>query len=149
MAAQAGVVDAVVEKIPSGISGLDQITDGGLPKGRSTLICGGPGSGKTIFAIEFFVRGAELGESGVFIAFEESVVDLTRNVASLGFDLALASREKTGRRLHPPRPERNRGTGWSFAGRALRAFGACGHERGRQARRDRHAGNAVPKRMSK
>jgi circadian clock protein KaiC len=77
-----------VEKCPSGISGFDQITDGGLPKGRSTLVCGGPGSGKTIFAVEFLVRGAELGEPGVFITFEESVLDLTRNVASLGFDLA-------------------------------------------------------------
>jgi circadian clock protein KaiC len=94
MAVQNSAADAAVEKIPSGISGFDQITDGGLPKGRSTLICGGPGSGKTIFAVEFLVRGAELGEPGVFIAFEESVADLTRNVASLGFDLARLQAEK-------------------------------------------------------
>ena len=83
-----------VEKTPSGIAGFDQITDGGLPKGRATLLCGGPGSGKTIFAVEFLVRGAELGEPGVFIAFEESTSDLTRNVASLGFDLATLQAEK-------------------------------------------------------
>ena len=81
---------AEVQKTPSGIAGFDQLTSGGLPKGRSTLVCGGPGSGKTIFAVEFLVRGAELGEPGVFITFEESVDDLTRNVASLGFDLARA-----------------------------------------------------------
>lgn len=84
----AGTASGRIEKIPSGISGLDQVTGGGLPKGRATLVCGGPGSGKTIFATEFLVRGAALGEPGVFIAFEESVADLTRNVASLGFDLA-------------------------------------------------------------
>ena len=83
-----------VEKIPSGIAGFDQITGGGLPAGRSTLVCGGPGSGKTIFAVEFLVRGAELGDPGVFITFEESVNDLSRNVASLGFDLARLQRQK-------------------------------------------------------
>src|SRR3954466_13999747 len=77
-----------VEKTPSGIAGFDQITGGGLPAGRSTLVCGGPGSGKTIFAVEFLVRGAELGEPGVLNPFEESVHDLTRKLASLGFDLA-------------------------------------------------------------
>jgi circadian clock protein KaiC len=76
-----------VEKTPSGIAGFDQITGGGLPKARATLVCGGPGSGKTIFAVEFLVRGAELGEPGVLVAFEESAADLARNVASLGFDL--------------------------------------------------------------
>ena len=77
-----------VDKTPSGIAGFDQITGGGLPKGRATLICGGPGCGKTIFAVEFLVRGAAVGEPGVFVTFEESVLDLTKNVASLGFDLA-------------------------------------------------------------
>jgi len=76
-----------LEKVPSGIAGFDQITGGGLPAGRATLVCGGPGCGKTIFAIEFLVRGAELGEPGVFISFEESAHDLARNAASLGFDL--------------------------------------------------------------
>ena len=85
---------ARVEKTPSGIAGFDQITGGGLPKGRATLVCGGPGSGKTIFAVEFLVRGAELGEPGVFLAFEESAEDLSRNVASLGFDLKRLQAEK-------------------------------------------------------
>ena len=85
---------ATVEKTPSGIVGFDQITGGGLPKARATLVCGGPGSGKTIFAVEFLVRGAELGEPGVFVAFEESVDDVSRNVASLGFDLSRLQAEK-------------------------------------------------------
>jgi circadian clock protein KaiC len=76
-----------LQKTVSGIAGFDQITGGGLPAGRATLVCGGPGSGKTIFAVEFLVRGAQLGEPGVFISFEESAYDLARNVASLGFDL--------------------------------------------------------------
>jgi circadian clock protein KaiC len=94
MALSHPVSPAAVEKTPSGIAGFDQITGGGLPTGRSTLVCGGPGSGKTIFAVEFLVRGAELGEPGVFITFEESVSDLARNVASLGFDLARLQEQK-------------------------------------------------------
>jgi len=94
MASSHPVSPATVEKTPSGIAGFDQITGGGLPAGRSTLVCGGPGSGKTIFAVEFLVRGAELGEPGVFVTFEESVSDLSRNVASLGFDLARLQEQK-------------------------------------------------------
>ena len=76
-------------KTPSGIRGLDEITAGGLPKGRPTLVCGAAGSGKTLMATEFIVRGAlELGEPGVFMAFEEKAHELEMNVASLGFDLA-------------------------------------------------------------
>ncbi len=75
-------------KAPTGISGLDEITDGGLPKGRPTLICGDAGAGKTLFAIEFIVRGAlQYGEPGVIMSFEEKSEDLEMNVASLGFDL--------------------------------------------------------------
>jgi circadian clock protein KaiC len=75
-------------KIPSGIAGLDEITEGGLPKGRPTLICGAAGSGKTLFAVEFIVRGAlDFKEPGVFMAFEEKSDELSINVASLGFDL--------------------------------------------------------------
>lgn len=85
---------AAVQKTPSGIAGFDQITDGGLPKGRATLVCGGPGSGKTIFAVEFLVRGAALGEPGVFLAFEESAQDVASNMASLGFDLGRLQAEK-------------------------------------------------------
>jgi len=75
-------------KSPTGIIGLDEITGGGLPKGRPTLVCGSAGCGKTLLAMEFLVRGAtQFNEPGVFMAFEESVKDLTENVASLGFDL--------------------------------------------------------------
>ena len=77
-----------VPKTPTGIRGLDEITLGGFPKGRPTLICGAAGSGKTLMAIEFIVRGAlEFGEPGVFVAFEEKAEELALNVASLGFDL--------------------------------------------------------------
>jgi len=75
-------------KAPTSIQGLDEITGGGLPKGRPTLICGDAGCGKTLFAMEFLVRGATVyNEPGVFISFEESEKELTENVASLGFDL--------------------------------------------------------------
>lgn len=78
-----------LEKAPSCIEGLDAITMGGLPRGRPTLVCGGPGAGKTLFALEFLMRGAiELGEPAVFVAFEERPEDIATNVASLGFDLA-------------------------------------------------------------
>lgn len=78
----------ILTKCPSGIDGLDEITGGGLPQGRTTLVCGSAGCGKTLFSMEFLVRGAmEYGEPGVFIAFEETATDLTQNVASLGFDL--------------------------------------------------------------
>lgn len=77
-----------LSKSPTGILGLDEITGGGLPTGRPTLVCGGAGCGKTLFAIEFLVRGAtQFDEPGVFMAFEETAKDLTENVASLGFDL--------------------------------------------------------------
>jgi circadian clock protein KaiC len=75
-------------KASTGIQGLDEITGGGLPRGRPTLISGGPGSGKTLFGLEFLVRGAtQFNEPGVFVSFEESIEDLTKNAASLGFDL--------------------------------------------------------------
>lgn len=78
----------ILPKAPTGINGLDEITGGGLPKGRPTLICGGAGCGKTLMSMEFLVRGAtELNEPGVFVAFEETTAELTQNVASLGFDL--------------------------------------------------------------
>ena len=75
-------------KTPTGIQGFDEITAGGLPKGRPTLVCGGAGCGKTLFGIEFLVRGAtQFNEPGVFMSFEETNEELTTNVASLGFDL--------------------------------------------------------------
>jgi circadian clock protein KaiC len=80
--------DAALQKCPSGISGLDEITRGGLPRGRPTLVCGGPGCGKSLMGIEFLVRGAtQFGEPGVLMTFEETADDIRKNVASLGFDI--------------------------------------------------------------
>ena len=76
-----------LEHCPTGISGLDEITHGGLPRGRTTLLAGGPGCGKTLLGVEFLVRGVEMGEPGVFLAFEETAEELTANVASLGWQL--------------------------------------------------------------
>ena len=85
-----------LEKTPTGIPGFDEISEGGLPKGRTTIVCGGAGCGKTMFGIEFLVRGAqEYNEPGVLMAFEETPEDISRNVASLGFDIeALANQKK-------------------------------------------------------
>ncbi|MGI8744077.1 MAG: circadian clock protein KaiC [Bryobacteraceae bacterium] len=75
-----------LQKCPTGIRGLDEITLGGLPSGRTTLICGGAGSGKTLFGVEFLVRGAQkYGESGVGISFDETAEDIAQNAVSLGF----------------------------------------------------------------
>lgn len=82
-------------KSPTSIQGFDEITGGGLPKGRPALVCGGAGCGKTLFAMEFIVRGATLyNEPGVFISFEETEKELTTNVASLGFDLNKLIKQK-------------------------------------------------------
>jgi circadian clock protein KaiC len=75
-------------KVPTGIAGLDELTGGGLPAGRSTLVCGGAGCGKTLLAANFLANGAlRFGEPGVFMGFEENAADLVVNVASIGFDL--------------------------------------------------------------
>ena len=85
----------LLSKTKTGITGLDDITMGGLPKGRPTLVCGGPGCGKTLFSIEFLVKGAtEFNEPGVFMAFEEKAEELVVNVASLGFDLEKLQKDK-------------------------------------------------------
>src|SRR6202166_17291 len=77
-----------LKKSPSGIGGFDEITGGGLPAGRPTIGCGGPGCGKTMFAMEFLIRGAtEFGERGVLMTFEETGEEMSRNVESLGFNL--------------------------------------------------------------
>lgn len=82
------LANVVLKKAPTGIVGLDEVTGGGLPYGRPTLICGPAGCGKTLLAMEFLVRGVlEFDEPGVFVAFEESVGELVQNVASMGFDL--------------------------------------------------------------
>ena len=85
-----------LSKAPTGIQGLDELTGGGLPRGRPTLLCGSAGCGKTLMAMEFLVRGAlDSGEAGVFMAFEESGEELTTNFASLGHDLsALVAKKK-------------------------------------------------------
>ncbi len=91
----AAVRDVVLPKTLTGITGFDEITEGGLPKGRPTLVAGGPGSGKTLFAMEFLVKGAtEYNEPGVFVAFEETPDELAKNVKSLGFDLEDLVRRK-------------------------------------------------------
>src|ERR1041385_5255979 len=82
------VAAAILEKTPTGITGLDEITGGGLPTGRPTLVCGSAGCGKTLFAMEFLIHGTlDHNEPGVFLAFEETTQDLVENVASLGVDL--------------------------------------------------------------
>src|SRR5512146_3240336 len=84
----AAVAHAGLLKCPTGIAGLDLVTDGGLPRGRTTLVCGGSGSGKTVLGMEFLVKGAaQYGEPGVFMSFEESADDPAHTVASLGFDV--------------------------------------------------------------
>lgn len=87
-AAELGIGPQLLAKTPTGIPGLDDVTGGGLPTGRCTLVCGPAGCGKTLLGMEFLVRGVtKFGEPGVFLAFEESVADLTANVSSMGFDL--------------------------------------------------------------
>jgi circadian clock protein KaiC len=90
------ILPAVLPKCPTGIHGLDEITLGGLPRGRTTLVCGGPGCGKTLLGMEFLVRGAmEFDQPGVCLSFEETAGELASNVASLGFNLdALIERKK-------------------------------------------------------
>ena len=87
--------DCALPKAPTGILGLDEITGGGFPLGRPTLVCGSAGCGKTLLAMEFLVRGAtQFGEPGVFLAFEETAAELSQNVRSLGFDLEKLVRQK-------------------------------------------------------
>jgi circadian clock protein KaiC len=84
-----------LQKAPTGIEGLDDITEGGLPRGRPTLVCGAAGCGKTMLAAEFLVRGAvQFGEPGVFMTFEETATELNENMRSLGHDLAKLQRQK-------------------------------------------------------
>ena len=88
MAATVAAPMTELEKCPTGIHGLDEVTGGGLPRGRPTLVCGDAGSGKTVLAIQFLVQGIrQFHEPGVFIAFEENPQDLATNMASMGVDL--------------------------------------------------------------
>jgi circadian clock protein KaiC len=91
----------VVEKCPTGIAGFDDISSGGLPRGRPTLLAGHAGSGKTLFALEFVLHGIEkFQEPGVFVSFEESAEELAANVATLGYDLAGHQADNQLRILH-------------------------------------------------
>src|SRR5215203_7292785 len=84
-----------LRKAATGIHGLDEITNGGLPRGRPTLVCGAAGCGKTMLAAEFLICGAvRFNEPGVFMMFEESAAELTENVRSLGFDLDKLQKQK-------------------------------------------------------
>ncbi len=86
---------SVLQKVQTGISGFDEITFGGLPQGRPTLVIGGAGAGKTLFAAEFLFKGATMfNEPGVFMAFEETAEDLAKNVKSLGFNLKKLVQQK-------------------------------------------------------
>lgn len=90
-----GTARTSLAKTPTGIQGLDEVTGGGLPKGRVSLVCGNAGCGKTLLAMEFLVQGAlQFGEPGVCMNFEETEQKLTANVASLGFDLRELSKRK-------------------------------------------------------
>jgi len=85
----------IFPKTPTGVDGLDEITDGGFPQGRPTLICGGAGCGKTLLSMQFLIKGiTEFNEPGVFMSFEEPSNDLSLNVKSLGFDLEQLKAEK-------------------------------------------------------
>ena len=89
------MLEMELPKAPTGIDGFDDITRGGLPRGRPTLIVGGPGAGKTLFAMEFLVNGAtKFNEPGVFFSFEETENELIQNVASLGFDIKYLEAKK-------------------------------------------------------
>ena len=90
----AAAMTAALVKAATGIAGLDDVTLGGLPAGRPTLLCGAAGCGKTLFAMTFLVHGARAGEPGVFMSFEERPDDLAANVASLGFDVAALVADK-------------------------------------------------------
>ncbi len=84
-----------ISKVPTRVSGLDEILEGGVPLGRTTLACGGPGSGKTVLGLEFLYNGAMNGEPGVFVTFEERAEAIRMNAHSMGWNLA--AMEKSGK----------------------------------------------------
>ncbi|MFA5864726.1 MAG: circadian clock protein KaiC [Phycisphaerae bacterium] len=84
-----------ISKVPTQIAGLDEILEGGLPRGRTSLVCGGPGSGKTVLGLEFLCRGAMAGDPGVFVTFEERAEAVRMNAMSMGWDLGAL--EKAGK----------------------------------------------------
>ena len=127
-------------KTPTGIRGLDEITRGGLPKGRPTLVCGGPGSGKTLLALTFLVNGAiQFDEPGVLMTFEENAEEIAGDVASLGFDLPkLIAEGKLAVDYVRVERSRDRGNGRVRPRRAVRPARLRDRIGGRQARRPRH-----------
>ncbi len=84
-----------IPKVPTQVSGLDDVLEGGVPRGRTTLVSGGPGAGKTVLGLEFLCRGAEAGEPGVFVTFEEGAAAVRRNAMSMGWNLSAL--EKSGK----------------------------------------------------
>src|ERR1700682_279292 len=85
---------AAVTKMLTGIQGFDEITLGGLPRGRTTLVMGGPGSGKTVFALQSLVNGARAKEAGLFVAFEEGTDQIFANAATFGWALPALAKKK-------------------------------------------------------
>jgi circadian clock protein KaiC len=122
-----GTSSTGLRKTPTGISGIDELTGGGLPQGRSTLVCGPAGCGKTLLAMEFLVRGfRNFDEPGVFLSFEETIDDLVTNFVSLGFDLTGA--EDAGQlvidHINVGRGEPNASGDWDLDGLFLRLAAA-------------------------
>ncbi len=137
--------DSALTKSATGIAGLDQITGGGLPSGRPTLVCGSAGSGKTMLALEFLVRGAtQFGEPGVCMMFEESAAELTANVRSLGFDLdeLVAQKKLVLDYVHIERSEIEETGEYDLEGLFIRLGHADRFDR-RKARRTRYGRSAV------
>jgi hypothetical protein len=134
-------------KLPTGIVGFDQIANGGIPKGRSTLMSGTAGSGKTVMALQFLLAGVrDYGENGVFVTFEEAPADLMQNVRSFGWDLeGLVKPKQIAVVDATPEPGED-----THGRRALRPVGAAGAHRKRHPlgeRQARHPGRhrrAVP-----
>ncbi len=122
-----------LQKVPTGIDGLDEITSGGLPKGRTTLLCGSAGTGKTLLSMEFLVKGAvQFNEPGVFVCFEETPEKLIQNFTSLGYDLKDLSERKSISFIHIPiKPDELRAVGeydleglFASIGHAIDSIGA-------------------------
>ena len=132
-------------KALTGIPGLDEITRGGLPRGRPTLVCGGPGSGKTLLALTFLVNGALLfDEPGVLMTFEENEEEIASDVASLGFDLpGLIDGAEARGRLRARRTQRDRGNRRVRSGRVVRPARLRDSDAGSQAGRPRYHRIAV------
>src|SRR5215208_4511246 len=104
-------------KAPTGITGLDEMTGGGLPRGRTTLLVGGPGSGKTILALQFLVNGAARREPGIFVAFEETPRRIVANASGFGGELEELERKKKLFFLDAqPRPELVQSGDFDFSG---------------------------------